>query len=99
MMDIIDKERTPDSSSHEYRPRHTPTPKMSDRKKSLFISDKSKASIPLTINENSDSDLGPMSPLQFSCSPSESQNTVERYMENGLFIKTLYSAVCHPKCI
>lgn len=83
----IDKEHTPESSSKDgLRPRHTPTPKMSDRKKSLFICDKSKTSIPLTITENSDSDLGPMSPLHFSCSPSESQNTVERYMENGLFL-------------
>lgn len=53
------------------RQRHTPTPKMSERKKSLFsgqASNKQPPNVPATIDE--DSDLGPMSPLQFSCSPS-----------------------------
>lgn len=49
------------------RPRHTPTPKMSERKKSLFTSSQTTITYPTTIDE--DSDLGPMSPLQFSCSP------------------------------
>lgn len=47
------------------RPRHVPTPKMSDRKKSLFSKYESK-NTPDIINE--DSDLGPMSPLEFSSS-------------------------------
>lgn len=51
------------------RPRHTPTPKMSDRKKSLFTSAKHTVNLPTTIDEDDDSDLGPMSPLQFSSSP------------------------------
>lgn len=78
----IDKEHTPDTSELKPRQRHVPTPKMSDRKKTLFATG-SHTTIPLTIRENSDSDLGPMSPLQFSCSPSNSHDTVERYMEKG----------------
>lgn len=48
------------------RPRYTPTPKMSERKRALFGSQ--PITLPETIDE--DSDLGPMSPLQFSSSPS-----------------------------
>lgn len=47
------------------RPRYTPTPKMSERKRALFGSQ--AITLPETIDE--DSDLGPMSPLQFSSSP------------------------------
>lgn len=54
------------------RQRHTPTPKISERKKALFSghanNNKQSSNLPATIDE--DSDLGPMSPLQFSCSPS-----------------------------
>lgn len=47
------------------RSRHVPTPKMSDRKKSLFGAEPSK----LSRKIEEDSDLGPMSPLKFSNSP------------------------------
>nr|XP_019548585.2 N-acetyltransferase eco [Aedes albopictus] len=47
------------------RSRHVPTPKMSDRKKSLFGAQSSG----LVCNAEEDSDLGPMSPLKFSNSP------------------------------
>ncbi|EAT41604.1 AAEL006765-PA [Aedes aegypti] len=47
------------------RSRHVPTPKMSDRKKSLFGAEPSK----LGRKIEEDSDLGPMSPLKFSNSP------------------------------
>lgn len=63
-------EKTP--QSREPRQRHTPTPKMSERKRSLFASSRQKLNHPTTIEE--DGDLGPMSPLQFSCSPSTSES-------------------------
>ncbi|XP_065079477.1 N-acetyltransferase eco [Ochlerotatus camptorhynchus] len=47
------------------RSRYVPTPKMSDRKKSLFVTE----SRDLGRNPEEDSDLGPMSPLKFSNSP------------------------------
>lgn len=50
------------------RPRYTPTPKMSERKRALFGSQSISNTLHETIDE--DSDLGPMSPLQFSSSPS-----------------------------
>lgn len=47
------------------RTRYVPTPKMSDRKKSLFGAE----SRDMVRNAEEDSDLGPMSPLKFSNSP------------------------------
>lgn len=63
------------------RYRRVPTPKMSERKKKLFDDvlnngDSPNARNPyvrlerLIIEENEDSDIGPMSPLEFSSSPS-----------------------------
>lgn len=77
-------EKTP-PPSRALRQRHTPTPKMSERKRSLFASSSRHvaSSCPTTIDE--DSDLGPMSPLQFSCSPSSydaSHTTPARFMKN-----------------
>ncbi|XP_062560241.1 N-acetyltransferase eco isoform X2 [Armigeres subalbatus] len=46
------------------RSRHVPTPKMSDRKKSLFSTESG-----VDRRTREDSDLGPMSPLKFSNSP------------------------------
>lgn len=57
------------------RPRYTPTPKMSERKRALFGSQ--PITLPETIDE--DSDLGPMSPLQFSSSPSNYE-ALENYL-------------------
>lgn len=68
------------------RPRHTPTPKMSERKKALF-GGKLSISLPETIDE--DSDLGPMSPLQFSCSPTtyEPLNDIHGRFSTGCYIR------------
>lgn len=60
------------------RPRHTPTPKMSERKRSLFASSRQSTCCPATIDE--DCDLGPMSPLQFSCSPSTNESHRPQYL-------------------
>ncbi|XP_037024847.1 N-acetyltransferase eco [Bradysia coprophila] len=49
------------------RPRHVPTPKMSERKKDLFGNSSRSSLINLVIDE--DSDLGPMNPLEYSSSP------------------------------
>lgn len=49
-----------------FRPRHIPTPKFEERKKKLF--DHSERNI-INENEDEDSDLGPMSPLESSSSP------------------------------
>lgn len=59
------------------RPRHVPTPKLSERKKKLF-QDAKETSTTILINNvidegDENSDLGPMSPLQFSSSPSSFQ--------------------------
>lgn len=59
------------SNSDAARPRRAPTPKMSERKKKLFAdSDVYVLMNKSVINEEEDSDLGPMSPLEFSSSPS-----------------------------
>lgn len=59
------------------RLKRAPTPKLSERKKKLFDDQESLLDkVPyvrlerIIIEENEDSDLGPMSPLQFSSSPS-----------------------------
>lgn len=63
----------------------TPTPKMSERKKALF--GKLSTSLPETIDE--DSDLGPMSPLQFSSSPThyEPINDIHGRFSTGGYIR------------
>lgn len=60
------------------RLRREPTPKLSERKKKLFSEEKSPVirrnvftrSSRVIAEEDDDSDIGPMSPLQFSSSPS-----------------------------
>lgn len=69
-------EETP--TSRPIRQRHTPTPKMSERKRALFASSRHLSTrTPSTIDE--DCDLGPMSPLQFSCSPSTNDTAKTRH--------------------
>lgn len=70
----MDFERTPksginndDNSLSSLGRRHTPTARMSERKRNLF--DKKYSSLALIIDD--DADLGPMSPLQYSSSPTE----------------------------
>lgn len=59
------------------RLKRAPTPKLSERKRKLFDDQGTQLNkVPyvrlerIVIEENEDSDLGPMSPLQFSSSPS-----------------------------
>lgn len=59
------------------RVKRAPTPKLPERKKKLFDDQRSILDkVPyvrlerIIVEENEDSDLGPMSPLQFSSSPS-----------------------------
>lgn len=70
---IVQDMSTPTTSNNGSRPRRAPTPKMSERKKKLFSDNGGgggETSLSKTvINEEEDSDLGPMSPLQFSASP------------------------------
>lgn len=54
-------------SARLLRPRHVPTPKFEDRKKKLFDHIDRNA---IDENDDEDSDLGPMSPLECSSSPS-----------------------------
>lgn len=83
-------ETTPRTRSST-RYRRVPTPKMSERKKKLFEDVLNNGDSPtarnpyvrlerLIIEEGEDSDLGPMSPLEFSSSPS-SFNEVHRIFE------------------
>lgn len=60
-MCLYDEMNTPRMAT---RSRHVPTPKMSDRKKSLFGAESGAHR-----RAKEDSDLGPMSPLKFSNSP------------------------------
>lgn len=79
-------ELTPTNRS--IRPRHVPTPKLSERKKKLFVDAKETSTTTLINNVidegDEDSDLGPMSPLEFSSSPSNFQrlNSID---SNGNF--------------
>lgn len=79
--------RTRSSTRH----RHAPTPKLSERKKKLFddVTVNSKSPVAssqfqpyvrlerIIVEDAEDSDIGPMSPLEFSSSPS-SFNEVHR---------------------
>lgn len=70
------------------RPRRAPTPKLSERKKKLFEDAKETSTTTLINNVidegDEDSDLGPMSPLQFSSSPSNFQR-LHSIETNGKF--------------
>lgn len=84
-------ETTPRSvRSCNSRYRRVPTPKMSERKKKLFDDVLSNGDSPtqrnpyvrlerIIVEEADDSDIGPMSPLEFSSSPT-SFNEVHRMM-------------------
>lgn len=69
-------DKTP-SSNRVLRSRHVPTPKFEERKKKLFVDSNELVATPKSsttpravIREyDEDSDLGPMSPLEFSSSP------------------------------
>lgn len=66
------------------RPRHVPTPKMSERKKDLFGTNSRSSIINLVIDE--DSDLGPIHPLEYSLSPKSYDVPIERklsFLING----------------
>lgn len=88
-------ETTPRTRSST-RQRRAPTPKLSERKKKLFAD--VEGLTPAMLNpyvrleriiieeEADDSDIGPMSPLEFSSSPS-TFNEVHRIIQNG---KTSY---------
>lgn len=65
---------TPKTS--QLRPRHVPTPKMSERKKDLFGNNSRSSLINLVIDE--DSDLGPINPLEYSSSPKSYDKPPER---------------------
>lgn len=70
---ILTDMETPKSSSRRIKPRkYVPTPKMAERKKALFTprSSERSPSISLEGDSDDDSDLGIMSPLQCSSSPS-----------------------------
>lgn len=67
------------------RHRRAPTPKLSERKKKLFADKADGETTPKSLtpyarlskivsDTDEDSDLGPMSPLRFSSSPSSFQN-------------------------
>lgn len=98
-------ETTPRTRSST-RYRRIPTPKMSERKKKLFDDVLNNGDSPtarnpyvrlerLIIEEGEDSDLGPMSPLEFSSSPS-SFNEVHRIFErdqNGKKIKEFTNGI------
>lgn len=104
----IQMETTP-RTRNSTRYRRVPTPKMSERKKKLFEDVLNNGDSPsirnpyvrlerLIIEEGEDSDLGPMSPLEFSSSPS-SFNEVHRIIARdgkcdlrGNFVKPC--AVC-----
>lgn len=80
------------------RPRYTPTPKMSERKRALFGTQ--SITLPETIDE--DSDLGPMSPLQFSSSPSSYEvldNQPSDACNSGIIIKARNHSRCDFKNI
>lgn len=62
--------------SRQLRPRHVPTPKMSDRKKDLFGSNSRSSLMHLAIDE--DSDLGPINPIEYSSSPKSYNIPLER---------------------
>lgn len=71
-MILFQMDNTPKTRSST-RKRHEPTPKLSERKKKLFSDESSSgskrqifASSRPIAEEAEDSDLGPMSPLQFS---------------------------------
>lgn len=77
------------------RLKRDPTPKLSERKKKLFDDQGSLLDkVPyvrlerIIVEENEDSDLGPMSPLQFSSSPSSFNrvnNLTKQTYEKGKF--------------
>ncbi|KAJ6647615.1 hypothetical protein Bhyg_02838, partial [Pseudolycoriella hygida] len=60
--------------TRQARPRHVPTPKMSERKKDLFGSNSTSSLINLVLEE--DSDLGPINPIEYSSSP-KNYDTIE----------------------
>lgn len=62
--------------TRQTRPRHVPTPKMSQRKKDLFGNNSRSSMINLTIEE--DSDLGPINLLDYSSSPKSYDEPTER---------------------
>lgn len=62
--------------TRQTRPRHVPTPKMSERKKDLFGNNSRSSLINLVIDE--DSDLGPIHPLEYSLSPNSYDTPIER---------------------
>lgn len=85
---FIQMETTPQTRSSA-RYRRAPTPKLSERKKKLF-QDANEINVSpmmspyvrlerIIIEEADDSDIGPMSPLEFSSSPS-SFNEAHRIM-------------------
>lgn len=74
-------ETTPRSTRSSSRYRRTPTPRLSERKKKLFDDVLKNGDSPtmrnpyvrlerIIVEEADDSDIGPMSPLEFSSSPS-----------------------------
>lgn len=80
------------------RLRRAPTPKLSERKKRLFTSEQSPASNRnvftrsscAIVEEDDDSDLGPMSPLQFSSSPSSFNSMHNIGAAIGTFSSSLF---------
>lgn len=83
LLQIFLEMETPKSSGKRIRAKkYAPTPKMSDRKKALFTtsSDQHKRTPTITtLSEIDDEDLGIMSPLQFSSSPT-------KYEDRGKFL-------------
>lgn len=86
------------------RKRHEPTPKISERKKKLFGDESSPGTkrkiFPSSsrgiVEEDEDSDIGPMSPLQFS--PSASNSSVLHGIDGStgkeIYIFGLFPRVC-----
>lgn len=90
-------ETSQDSRLSSVSRRHTPTARMSERKRNLF--DKKYSTLALIIDD--DVDLGPMSPLQYSSSPTESHAHAVPFDRNAkqtdfsnLFPATLKPGAC-----
>lgn len=73
------------------RPRHVPTPKMSDRKKSLFSNYECKTTPDIDIIDE-DSDLGPITLLEFSSSD-ESNDECEKPMRMSMKCRTSFKNI------
>lgn len=79
-------ESTPTNKTPKFR--HAPTPKISERKKKLFEDGDSNSNFDkfVTVVEEEDSDLGPMSELQFSSSPTNFNKIMGGRATGNLFV-------------